>query len=335
MVSLSGPTTASMTEGFNGAGNTTASGTVINTEPGTISWVAGGYNILSVPTFGTLTINQNTANNEGGYTWSFVFDSDDPALDGLDAGQSMTVTFNIQVFDTSWTGGAQTTVNGTTVVDTHQVTITIFGENEVCFTRGTEILTSDGPKLVEALKVGDLLVTRDNGVKPIRWIASSVVSEERRRGNSSLEPIVIEADALGRNTPAKDLHVSPQHRILIEGGHVDLIVAESAVLASAKSLLNGKTIRHSGDAFPELEYWHIALDDHEVIFANGCPAESFHVGDVALTAMSAAQLDELESLFPGITTDSRTLSLPEVKAYEGRVLSSMLLDSRDLSAPVR
>ena len=210
MVSLSGPTTASMTEGFNGAGNTTASGTVVNTEPGAISWVAGGYNILSAPTFGTLTINQNTANDEGGYTWSFVFDSDDPALDGLDAGQSMTVTFNIQVFDTSWTGGTQTTVNGTTVVDTHQVTITIFGENEVCFTRGTEILTADGPKLVEALKVGDMLVTRDNGVKPIRWLASSVVSEERRRGNSSLEPIMIEGGRLrAQHTRAGSARLAP------------------------------------------------------------------------------------------------------------------------------
>ena len=322
-----------MTEGFNGAGNITASGTVVNTEPGTISWVAGGYNILSAPTFGTLTINQNTANNEGGYTWSFVFDSDDPALDGLDSGQSMTVTFNIQVFDTSWTGGTQTTVNGTTVVDTHQVTITIFGENEVCFTRGTEILTTEGPKPVEALKVGDMVVTRDNGPKPIRWIASSVVSNERRRGNSSLEPIVIEAGALGNGTPERDLCVSPQHRVLIEGGHVDLIVAEPAVLASAKSLLNGKTIRHCGDAFEKLEYWHVALDDHEVIFANGCPAESFHVGDVALDSMSSAQLAELEDLFPGITSDSQSLSWPEVKAYEGRVLGAMLLDREELAAP--
>ncbi len=329
MVSLSGPTTANMTEGLNGAGNVSVGGTVANNEPGIYSWLPGGYTILSAPSFGTLTINHNAANGEGGYTWTFVFDSDDPALDGLDRGQSMDVTFNIRVTDVSYNtaNGFATTVNGTTVVDTHQVTITIFGENEVCFARGSQILTEHGPCPVERLKIGDKLVTRDGGLKPIRWIASSKVTDARRRGNSQLEPVAIAPGTFAPGIPSRTLRLSPQHRVLLEGAYVDMLIAEPAVLASAKSLINGKNIYHCGDEIEDLEYWHIALDQHEVIYAEGCPVETFHPGDIALGLVDDAQGAELEELFPSITQHQTELAFPEIRAFEGRVFSSIIQDA--------
>lgn len=323
MVSLSGPTTASITEGLNGTGNISASGSVTNTEPGTYSWIAGGYDILSAPSFGTLTIVQNTANDEGGYTWSFVVDSDDPALDGLDAGQSLDVTFNIRVRDTSFNAanGYASTVNGTAVIDTHQVTITIFGENEVCFVRGTEILTDIGPRRIETLRVGDLVMTRDNGLQPLRWITASKVPHDRRRGNSQLAPIAIAPDTFAPGVPNKTLRVSPQHRLLLEGPQVDLLLAQDAALASAKNLLNGDSIYECGDEIAELEYWHLVLDQHEVVFANGCPAETLHLGDVALSTLTDAQIEELNDIFPGLVGQSGNLAHIELRGYEGQVLS--------------
>lgn len=327
MVSLSGPTTASATEGLNGAGNVTVANTVVNTEPGGIAWLAGGYTVLSAPSFGTLTITQNTAFGEGGYTWSFVFDSDDPALDGLDRGESLDVTFTVRVFDRSWGGvGAPSTVNGTQVVDTHQVTITIFGENEVCFTRGTELLTEHGPKRIEELRVGDLLETRDHGLKPIRWIGMSKVSEAQRRGNSSLEPIRIKAGAISKGVPQNDLCVSPQHRILIDGAYADMLLAEPAVFAAAKNLVNGVSIKTCGQDFDALEYWHVALEDHDVIYANGCPTESLLLGDMAVENMSSDQLREIETLFPGLLGGQHEIAYPEAKAHEAKVLSWAIVD---------
>ncbi len=320
MVSLSGPTTASITEGLNGTGNVSASGSVTNTEPGTYSWLAGGYDILSAPSFGTLTIVQNTANDEGGYTWSFVVDSDDPALDGLDAGQSLDVTFNIRVYDQSF-NGTNSTVNGTAVVDTHQVTITIFGENEVCFVRGTEILTDIGPRRIETLRVGDLVMTRDNGLQPLRWITASKLPHDRRRGNSQLDPIAIAPDTFAPGVPNKTLRVSPQHRLLLEGPQVDLLLAQDAALASAKNLVNGDSIYECGDEIAELEYWHLVLDQHEVVFANGCPAETLHLGDVALSTLTDAQIEELNDIFPGLVGQSGNLAHIELRGYEGQVLS--------------
>ncbi|WP_371170801.1 Hint domain-containing protein [Aliiroseovarius sp. 2305UL8-7] len=323
MVSLSGPTTASVNEGFIGTGSVSVGNTVTNTEPGTIAWVAGGYTVLSAPSFGTLTINQNTANGEGGYTWTFTFNSDDPALDGLDAGQSLDVTFNVRVTDTSW-NGTNTTVNGSPVVDTHQVTITIFGENEVCFARGTEILTDAGPRRIEEIRVGDMLVTRDNGLQPLRWIAASKVASDRRRGNSQLEPIALKADSLAPGVPTKTLQLSPQHRLLLEGPELDLLLDQTAAFASAKSLVNGDSIYECGDEIADLEYWHIALDQHDVVYANGCPAETLHMGDMSLGTITDAQATELEAIFPGITSTPQPLAHPELRAYEGQLMSDMI-----------
>lgn len=326
MVSLSGATTASINEGLPGTGNVSASGSVINTEPGTYSWIAGGYDILSAPSFGTLTITQNTANDEGGYTWSFVVDSDDPALDGLDAGQSLDITFNIRVRDTSFNNanGYASTVNGTAVVDTHQVTITIFGETEVCFARGTDILTDLGPRRIETLRVGDLVLTRDNGLQPLRWISASKVSQDRRRGNSQLDPVAIAPDAFAPGVPNKTLRVSPQHRLLMEGPQVNLLLAQDAALASAKSLVNGDSIYECGAEVADLEYWHIVLDQHEIVFANGCPAETLHFGDVALSTLTKAQMEELDAIFPDLTKRQGDLAHAEMRGFEGQVLSRAL-----------
>ncbi|MEL7256283.1 MAG: Hint domain-containing protein [Pseudomonadota bacterium] len=323
MVSLSGPTTANITEGLNGGGNITASGTVANNEPGIYSWLPGGYTILSAPTFGTLTITQNTANGEGGYTWSFVVDSDDPALDGLDRGDSLDITFNVRVTDVSFNAanGFASTVNGTAVIDTHQVTITIFGENEVCFARGTEILTEAGPRKIEALKVGDKVVTRDRGAQPIRWIASSKISKERRRGNSQLEPIAIEPDTFSPGVPSKRLLLSPQHRILVENANLAVLFGESSALVSAKNLKNSRTVYSCGDEVEDLEYWHLALDSHEVVYAENCPVESLHFGDEVLSTLNPAQLVELNEIFPGLIDQSSQLSFPELRSFEGQLIS--------------
>ncbi|WP_342076504.1 Hint domain-containing protein [Yoonia sp. SS1-5] len=321
MVSLSGPTTATISEDIDGAGTETISGVVANNEPGAFAWLAGGYTVVDGVGAGngTLTIVQNTADGEGGYTWTYTFDSDDPFLDDLDDGETLTLDFTIRVTDVSYTPGGGSTVNGTQVVDTHTVTITINGRNEVCFTPGTEIMTPSGPVLIENLRVGDMVLTRDNGAKPIRWIASAKVGHAYRRGNDNLEPIMIAAGAISPGVPAKDLVVSPQHRVLLTGQHCDLLFGEQAILASAKNLLNGDTIRHCGDAFADLEYWHMMFDDHEIVFANGCPTESLYFGDVATNTLPAAQLAELRHLF-GNDHATTKLAFPELKAHEAAVL---------------
>ena len=88
MVSLVGPTTGSVTEGSIGAGVVSDNDAVQNQDTGfQYYWLPGGYTVLSTPAIGNVAINFNAANGEGGYTWTYTVDSDDPALDTLDAGE--------------------------------------------------------------------------------------------------------------------------------------------------------------------------------------------------------------------------------------------------------
>ncbi len=163
----------------------------------------------------------------------------------------------------------------------------------VCFADGTGIETDKGRVLVENLRVGDQVMTRDNGLQKIRWIGSRKVKAE-----GEMAPICITKGALGN---ARDLMVSPQHRMLIEGWQAELLFGEGEVLAAAKDLINGDTIyRRPGG---EVEYFHILFDSHEIIYAEDAPSESFHPGQQSMSVLEEEVRDEIYELFPALRKD--------------------------------
>ncbi len=129
-----------------------------------------------------------------------------------------------------------------------------------CFTRGTLIKTDQGERPIEELAAGDMVLTMDHGYQPIRWIGSS-----KRAATGDLAPILIRKGALGND---RDLRVSPQHRMLLQGWQAELLFGELEVLATAKSLLNDHSILR--DEGGEVEYFHMLFDTHEIIYAEGC-----------------------------------------------------------------
>ena len=133
-------------------------------------------------------------------------------------------------------------------------------EPAVCFTRGTLIKTDQGERPIEELAAGDMVLTMDHGYQPIRWIGSS-----KRAATGDLAPILIRKGALGND---RDLRVSPQHRMLLQGWQAELLFGELEVLATAKSLLNDHSILR--DEGGEVEYFHMLFDTHEIIYAEGC-----------------------------------------------------------------
>ena len=166
-------------------------------------------------------------------------------------------------------------------------------ENIICFTPGTMILTSHGDRPVETLQPGDLVVTRDQGLRPIRWIGKRTV-----QGHGRFAPIRVGANAL--DLTRKGLLVSPQHRILYTGYRAELLFGESEVLVPAKHLVDGRDVlRQPRD---EVTYIHLMFDHHEVIYAEGFATESFHAGDVGLGAIEEAAREELFALFPELRT---------------------------------
>jgi len=131
-----------------------------------------------------------------------------------------------------------------------------------CFCTGTRILTTRGAVTVEQLRTGDRVVTHTGGVMRVRWVGRSTIDP---RGADPLHvmPVRIMAGALDANVPVRDLLVSPCHAILAGG-----------VLVQAAALVNGVTVVRE-QSLPGNMYWHIELDTHAVLLANGAPAESF------------------------------------------------------------
>ena len=167
----------------------------------------------------------------------------------------------------------------------------------LCFTRGTLLDTPRGLCAIEDLRAGDLVLTRDNGAQPIRWIGSRVLSAGALRHSPDMRPVRIRAGALGQGTPAADLVVSPQHRILVRSRVAQRMFGTDEVLVAAKQLLQLDGVDIC-DETGGVEYFHMLFDRHEVVFANGAEAESLFTGPQAIRSVGAAALAEIHAIFP-------------------------------------
>jgi hypothetical protein len=164
----------------------------------------------------------------------------------------------------------------------------------LCFAGGTRIRTPRGEVPVETLSVGDLVVTADRGPQPIRWIGASTVP-----AREAFAPVRIAAGAVGGGLPARPLLVSRQHRLLLRSRIGAREFGAEELLAPAIGLVG-----HPGIELAEgpgrITYLHILLDRHEIIFAEGAPAETLFPGPMARLAIGPEAEAEIEALFPGL-----------------------------------
>jgi hypothetical protein len=141
------------------------------------------------------------------------------------------------------------------------------GQNNVtCFLRGTAIQTADGDKKIEDLAVGDLLPTVFGGMRPIQWIGRYLFKkpDPTKAWVKDILPIRVARSALGPDVPHADLFVTEAHALLIDD-----------VLVPVCNLINGTTIaRYDAGRLDELEFFHIKLEHHDVIWAEAAPCET-------------------------------------------------------------
>ncbi len=171
-----------------------------------------------------------------------------------------------------------------------------------CFTVGTMIATPDGLRAVEDLVPGDLVLTRDNGAQPLRWIGIRRLDAIDLHLHENLRPVRISAGALGDNMPETDLVVSLQHRILVRSRIAERMFGQPEVLVAAKQLLQFDGVDLEDD-LTEVTYVHILFDRHEVVRANGAESESLYLGPMALEAVGSAALAEIRMIFPELLED--------------------------------
>ena len=132
-----------------------------------------------------------------------------------------------------------------------------------CYCRGTLIRTERGEVPVEALTIGSKVLTKSGKVRPIKWIGRRSYGGRFIMGRKDVLPICIKAGALDDRVPQRDLWLSPHHALYLDG-----------MLIEAKDLVNGVSIVQA-DRVEKVEYFHIELETHDVIIAEGALAESF------------------------------------------------------------
>jgi hypothetical protein len=170
--------------------------------------------------------------------------------------------------------------------------------------------TPDGPRMVETLQPGDLVMTLDHGPQVIRWTRSG--DHPLEDAEVDAKPVQIKAGALGRNLPAQDMIVSPQHRILVGGAGQFQQVFASEAFAPAKCLTAVPGIRHMKGK-TRITWFHFACERHEVVTANGCLSESLLLGPMVVTRLARAEQATLTDIFGPAPTPDAALNGPPAR----------------------
>lgn len=190
------------------------------------------------------------------------------------------------------------------------------GAANVCFTSGTLIATPDGFVPIEHLQTGDLICTRDTGPQPIRWLFSRQIDHLELLGNPNLCPVILPG-------PEK-LRVSRHHRLLVRGKIAQRMFGQDEIFVPAKDLVGFCGVEMYNSAIG-LWYYHILLDAHQIINANGFAAESLYLGPQSLGSMTQAARAELETIFPSLCAQAifepPALCRPSLKAQQIRNLA--------------
>lgn len=150
-------------------------------------------------------------------------------------------------------------------IDRHAATRRFSQVACVSFAKGTRITTATGHQCpIDELRVGDMILTRDGGAQPLRWIGHATM-----RAAGDFAPVRIAAGTLNNPT---DLLISPDHRILIYQREDRLGIGQSEVLIKARHLINGTTVVQQSGGY--IDYYQLLFDEHHLIYAEGVASES-------------------------------------------------------------
>lgn len=193
----------------------------------------------------------------------------------------------------------------------------------VCFTPGTRIETATGPRPIEDLVAGDRVMTRDDGAQEILWVGARRISGAHLHAIPDLRPVRIREGGLSEGRPEGDLIVSPDHRLLLTGARARAAWGESEVLVAARDLIDDRAVTRAHD-LREVIYVHLLLPSHQIVIANGTPAESFHPGDADLDMVPEMQRLRLLDVLPEAIADPESYG-PRARSVLGAIEAAALI----------
>lgn len=192
----------------------------------------------------------------------------------------------------------------------------------ICFGEGTLIATPDGPRAVETLAPGDLVLASDGRAVPVLWRGVRRVGGFEALQHPSSRAVVIPAASLGAGLPARELRVSPSHRLAFGGWQAEILFGVDKVLIPAEHLVGVAGIRREA-ARDGQAFHHILCEGHEMVIAEGLEAETFQPGERAFHDRSDEDLARLLAALPegGFDRPDRYRSL---KSAESRMFLALL-----------
>lgn len=171
---------------------------------------------------------------------------------------------------------------------------------------GANLRTPCGARRVENIRVGDLIVTRDAGLQPVRVVFSRTVTAAELAADPSLAPVRLAARAIAPMMPAAPLLVAPGHRLLIPGWRLEDKDDREMTLLPARELAGVSDTIHTARDTGDVTYYNIVFDEHVVFCANGMPVESFRPTPAALDAVDRHVGDDIARLFPSLREKPET-----------------------------
>lgn len=203
-----------------------------------------------------------------------------------------------------------TVESDTGVSDSAFVTI----DSVPCFVAGTKIKTDRGRVPVEQLLPGDMVMTADDGLQPVRWVGRREV-----QATGKMAPIEIGANTFGNHGC---LRLSPLHRVLVRDSLAELLFGEREVLVTARDLVNGRSVRAMQGG--TVEYVHILFDRHQIVYSEGLATESFLPGPQTASSFEAEIVEEICAIFPELDPDTGAGYSPAarrtLRKYEAEIL---------------
>jgi len=241
----------------------------VDLNPGTFSSVAGLVNNIGIA-YGTAI---DTAIGGSGND-IFMVNSDADAINGGGGTNTVDLPLSFAAYQVGVGAGLVTVDNPSTGIDDTFTNIQFlqFADQTVavaelaCFAQGTRITTDAGDVAVERLEVGDRVVTISGGTRKIVWLGRRRVDCRRHPRPSQVQPICVQAHAFGPGMPARDLLLSPDHAVFVAG-------PREGALVPVRCLVNDLTITRL--QIDTITYFHVELERHDILLAEGLPAESF------------------------------------------------------------
>ena len=160
------------------------------------------------------------------------------------------------------------------------------------------VRTPCGPRRIENIRKGDLIVTRDSGLQAVRMVFSKTYSQQEISADPSLAPIRFRPRALGPMMPQQDLLLAPDHQVLVPGYRLADVPDTMSRLITARDIADRSDAAFVDKNFDEITYYNIVFDAHQIFCVNGLPVESFLPSKAKTKNMDKAVSGSLVELFP-------------------------------------